>query len=144
MESPFGSASKLEEIKRALTETQYALITITHVDTSSGVVQDIKSIAELVQQVSPSTLIAIDGVCSVAAQEIQMDAWGLDIVMTASQKALGTPPGLAVMVVSQRALNKALNRTSAATSYFGSFKKWLPIMQKYEGLLILFYYIAWF
>lgn len=46
----------------------------------------------------------LDGVCSVASEEIRMDAWGIDIVMTASQKGLGTPPGLSIVVASQRAL----------------------------------------
>ncbi len=53
--------------------------------------------------------------------------------MTASQKALGTPPGLAVMMVSERALKSAMDRTSPPTTFFGSFKKWLPIMKKYEA-----------
>ena len=48
--------------------------------------------------------VVLDGVCSVASEEIRMDAWGIDIVMTASQKGLGTPPGLSIVVASQRAL----------------------------------------
>ena len=46
----------------------------------------------------------VDAVCSVASEEIQMDAWGIDVVLTASQKGLGTPPGLCIVVVSQKAL----------------------------------------
>jgi alanine-glyoxylate transaminase / serine-glyoxylate transaminase / serine-pyruvate transaminase len=53
------------------------------------VLNNIKKIAELVHRVSPNTLIAVDGVCSVAAEEIRMDEWKLDVVMTASQKAIG-------------------------------------------------------
>lgn len=55
--------------------------------------------------------------------------------MTASQKAIGVPPGLALMVVSKRALQVSADRKAAPTTYFGSFKKWLPIMQKYEARL---------
>lgn len=48
--------------------------------------------------------VVVDAVCSVASEEIQMDAWGIDVVLTASQKGLGTPPGLSIVVVSQKAL----------------------------------------
>jgi len=48
--------------------------------------------------------IILDGVCSVASELIRMDEWGIDVVMTASQKGLGTPPGLSVLVASQRAI----------------------------------------
>ena len=92
-----------------------------------------QGIASLVKRVSPHSLVAVDGVCSVGAEAIHQEDWGVDVVMTGSQKALGVPPGLAVMVVSQRAIDVAMNRKGAATTYFASFKKWLPIMKKYEA-----------
>lgn len=131
--APFGNRPSIAQIEDQLSKKTYKLITVTHVDTSSGVLADIKSISEMVKRVSPDTLIALDGVCSVAAEEIRMDDWGLDVVMTASQKAIGVPPGLALMVVSQRALKVSESRRAAPRTYFGSFKKWLPIMQKYEN-----------
>ncbi|KAJ3115435.1 hypothetical protein HDU96_000671 [Phlyctochytrium bullatum] len=135
LKAPFGDRPTLAQIEEALKSapTPYKLVTITHVDTSSGVLNDVKAISEVVRRVSPDTLIALDGVCSVGGEVIQQEEWGLDIVMTGSQKALGVPPGLAVMVVSQRALNIALNRKGPPVTYFASFKKWLPIMQKYEA-----------
>ncbi|KAJ3206942.1 hypothetical protein HDU67_007844 [Dinochytrium kinnereticum] len=135
LRAAFGDRPTLEEIEAALkaAPTPYKLVTVTHVDTSSGVLNDIKAISEVIRRVSPSTLIALDGVCSVGAEPIKQDEWGLDIVMTGSQKALGVPPGLAVMVVSQRALDIAMNRKAPAATYFASFKKWLPIMRKYEA-----------
>ena len=102
--APFGDVPSLSEIESALKAKKYKLITVTHVDTSSGVLSDIKAVAALVKRVSPETLICLDGVCSVGAEEIRMEEWGLDVVMTASQKAIGVPPGLALMVVSQKAL----------------------------------------
>lgn len=131
--APFGDRPSIDEIKSALAQKQYKMITVTHVDTSTGVLTDIKAIAEMVPSVSPSTLIVVDGVCSVGAEEIRQEQWGIDVVLTASQKALGTPPGLAIMVVSQRALSTAETRKSPPTTYFGSFKKWLPIMKSYEA-----------
>ncbi|KAJ3114421.1 hypothetical protein HK100_001663 [Physocladia obscura] len=131
--APFGSRPSLAQIEAALTSKHYKLVTVTHVDTSSGVLNNIEDICALVKRVSPNTLIALDGVCSVGAEVIKQEEWGIDVVMTGSQKALGVPPGLAVMVVSKRALEVALNRKSPPTTYFASFKKWLPIMQKYEA-----------
>ena len=48
--------------------------------------------------------VVLDGVCSVASEEIQMDAWNIDVVLSASQKGLGAPPGISVVVASQKAL----------------------------------------
>ncbi|KAI8611108.1 pyridoxal phosphate-dependent transferase [Chytriomyces sp. MP71] len=129
----FGDRPSLEQIEVALKAKTYKLVTITHVDTSSGVLQNVEDISALVKRVSPNTLIALDGVCSVGAEVIKQEEWGIDVVMTGSQKALGVPPGLAVMVVSKRAIDVAINRKTAPTTYFASFKKWLPIMQKYEA-----------
>ena len=53
---------------------------------------------------APHTLIAVDGVCSFMAEELRFDEWGIDAAMTCSQKALGAPPGLSLVLVSNRAL----------------------------------------
>ncbi|KAI8924442.1 pyridoxal phosphate-dependent transferase [Entophlyctis helioformis] len=131
--APFGDRPELNDIAAALKADKYKLVTVTHVDTSTGVLNDIRAIAKLVHEISPDTLIALDGVCSVGAEDIKMEEWGVDVVMTASQKAIGVPPGLAIMVVSQKALTAFKNRKALPTTYFGSFAKWLPIMQKYEA-----------
>lgn len=48
--------------------------------------------------------VILDGVCSVASEEIRMDDWNIDVVLSASQKGLGAPPGLSIVVASQKAL----------------------------------------
>ena len=63
-----------------------------------------QAVAEAVRKVSPDTLVVLDAVCAVASEEIQMDRWGIDVVITASQKGLGAPPGLSIVVVSEKAL----------------------------------------
>lgn len=62
-----------------------------------------------------------------------MDAWGLDIVLTASQKAIGAPPGLSILIASPRALKVYSSRTTPVQGYFASWKKWLPIMEAYTA-----------
>ena len=67
--------------------------------------------------------VVADCVCSVASEEIRFDDWDLDIVLSASQKGLGTPPGLSILIASARAMEVYKNRRSPPSSYYGSWKK---------------------
>jgi len=71
-------------------------------------------------------------VCSVASEELRMDEWGVDVILTASQKGLGTPPGLSILAASQRALSVYHARKTPIASYYVSWNNWLPIMKDYE------------
>jgi alanine-glyoxylate transaminase/serine-glyoxylate transaminase/serine-pyruvate transaminase len=130
LKAPIGDRPQLDEIEKALKEKSYKLITITHVDTSTGVLSDVKAVSELVHRVSPDTLVIVDGVCSVGSEEIRFDDWGLDVVMTASQKGLGCPAGLSVLMVSGRAIDSYKTRKAKPNSYFASWKNWLPSMYR--------------
>lgn len=133
LRAPIGSRPSLAEIEAALKEKFYKLITITHTDTSTGVLSDVKAVAELVHRVSPDTLVIVDGVCSVGCEEIRFDDWGIDVVLTASQKAIGVPAGLCILMVSGKAIERFNNRSTPPSSYFASFANWLPIMRNYEA-----------
>ncbi|KAE8373656.1 pyridoxal phosphate-dependent transferase [Aspergillus bertholletiae] len=133
LKAPIGERPSFEEIEQALKEKPYKVITITHVDTSTGVLSDIKRIAEIVRRVSPNTLVIVDGVCSVGCEEIAFDEWDLDIVLTAGQKAIGCPPGLSILMASGRAIEVFKNRQTPPASYYASMGNWLPIMQNYEN-----------
>ncbi|MCJ1340205.1 hypothetical protein MMC09_005499 [Bachmanniomyces sp. S44760] len=133
LKAPIGDRPQLPEIEKALKEKKYKLITVTHVDTSTGVLSEIENLSKMVHRVSPDTLIVVDGVCSVGCEEIRFDDWGIDVVLTASQKAIGCPAGLCIMMCSGRAIESFRNRKTPPSSYFASFKNWLPIMQNYEA-----------
>ncbi|KAL8654469.1 MAG: hypothetical protein Q9226_003428 [Calogaya cf. arnoldii] len=133
LKAPIGDRPQLPEVEKALKEKNYKLITVTHVDTSTGVLSEVKALSELVHRVSPETLVVVDGVCSVGSEDIQFDEWGIDVVITASQKAIGCPAGLCIMMYSGRAIERFRNRTTSPGSYFASIKNWLPIMQNYEA-----------
>ena len=133
LKAPIGDRPQLDEVEKALKEKEYKVITITHTDTSTAVLSEVKPLAELVHKVSPKTMIIVDGVCSVGCEDIRFDDWGLDCVMTASQKAIGCPAGLSILMVSERAMESFHARKTRPTSYFGSWKNWLPIMQNYEN-----------
>ncbi|CAE6401780.1 unnamed protein product [Rhizoctonia solani] len=127
-----GAAVPQADIERALKEKKYKALAFTHVDTSTGVLSDAKMIGEVVKRISPETLIFLDAVCSVASEEIRMDDWGVDVVISATQKGLGTPPGLSIVCASQRALGVLKARKTPVSSYFADWNRWLPVMQAYE------------
>jgi predicted phosphoserine aminotransferase len=85
----------------------FEALTVVHNETSTGMQNPVREIAEAVRAVSPDTLILVDAVSSLGGAKIEMDAWGLDMVLTSSQKCLALPPGLALGAVSDRALKKA-------------------------------------
>jgi alanine-glyoxylate transaminase/serine-glyoxylate transaminase/serine-pyruvate transaminase len=126
LKAPVGTKPQLPEIEKALSEKRYKAITVTHVDTSTGVLSELQQLSALVHRVSPDTLIIVDGVCSVACEEIDFDAWGLDGVVTASQKAIGCPAGLSISMFSGRAMKAVQNRKTPPAAYFASMKNWTP------------------
>lgn len=126
-----GETVSLDTIEKTLSEKNYKLLTMTHVDTSTGVVVNPEPIAKLAKKYN--TLTILDGVCSVAGEEIRQDEWGIDIVLTASQKAVGVPPGLALLVASEKAIATFKTRKTPVQNYYADFTNWLPIMNAYES-----------
>jgi len=85
----------------------FEALTIVHNETSTGLQNPVKEIAEAVRAVAPDTLILVDAVSSLGGVKIEMDALGIDMLFTSSQKCLALPPGLALGTVSDRAMKKA-------------------------------------
>jgi aspartate aminotransferase-like enzyme len=88
-------------------------------ETSTGALHDIEALASLTQ-VRP-TLLVVDAVSALGADDLQMDNWGVDVVVSCSQKGLMTPPGLAFVALNQRAWN-AVER-SDLPKYYLDFRK---------------------
>ena len=130
LQAEIGEIVPLEQIEKELSSKDYKLVTITHVDTSTGVLNDPQPIAEIAQKYN--TLTILDGVCATAGEISKQEEWGIDVVLTGSQKAIGVPPGLALFVVSEKAMNVWQNRKNPVQNYYGSFTNWLPIMKAYE------------
>lgn len=104
LEVEWGQPITPQIVAEALNRKEYDLITLVHNETSTGVQNPIQEIAALVRRASPNTLISLDAVSSLGGIKIEMDAWGLDMVLASSQKCLALPPGLALAAVSDRAL----------------------------------------
>jgi len=107
LEAPWGECISPEKLADALKKKFYEAVTIVHNETSTGVESPIKELAAVVHEVSPDTLILVDAVSSLGGVKIETDAWGLDFVLTSSQKCLALPPGMSFAAVSDRALKKA-------------------------------------
>ena len=131
--APVGSRPSESEIEIALKQKKYKAVTITHVDTSTGILMDVEAVTKIVKRVSPDTLVILDGVCSVGSEEIHMDAWGIDYLLFASQKGIGIPPGLSLSLASPRAMKTFASRTTPPAGFYTSWTKWLPVMKAYEA-----------
>jgi aspartate aminotransferase-like enzyme len=83
--------------------SDYKAVLLTHNETSTGVMNPIPELAAVIRELAPDALILVDTVSSLGAVPFQMDAWGLDVVVTGSQKAWMAAPGLAMVAASERA-----------------------------------------
>lgn len=107
LEAPWGKAILPEMVAEALKKNSYDTLTLVHNETSTGVMNPIREIAALAHEISPETLVCVDAVSSLAGAKIEMDAWGIDLLLTSSQKALALPPGLSLCGVNERAMTRA-------------------------------------
>jgi len=125
-----GDTPVRDDVEAELEKGNYRLMTITHVDTSTGVVADVEALATVGQE--HGALVVVDGVCSVAGEELRQEEWRVDVVLTASQKAIGVPPGLALVMAGPRAMEAFHRRKAPVVNYYADWTKWLPIMEAYE------------
>ncbi|TIB74799.1 PLP-dependent transferase [Wallemia mellicola] len=132
LNAEIGKSVPLDKIRETLKEKKYKMVTITHVDTSTGVLSDAKGIARVIRESQPNALVVLDGVCSVASELIKFDEWGIDVLISASQKGIGAPPGLSLVWASERAISIHENRKTPASGYYVNWKRWIPVMKAYE------------
>jgi len=111
---PHGTAFVPEEVAAHLERHgPYRALFVTHNETSTGVTNDLGALAQALAPLGEARpLLVVDAISSLAAIDLQTDAWGCDVVVTGSQKALMTPPGLVLVSVSPRALAAAEEATN--------------------------------
>ena len=126
--SEWGKVVEVERIAQKLKEKRFSAITLTHVDTSTGVCAPVKEVSEVVKKF-PETLFIVDGVCATGGIEERMDDWGIDILFAGNQKAIGVPPGLANLLFSEKALERR-NNLGKISAYYMDINRWLPIMRE--------------
>jgi len=118
-----------ETVEKQVKKERYSLVTFTHVETSTGVRQPIKESVKAVRD--QVDLVVVDGVSSVGAEEVKAKDWGVDVYLTASQKAIGVPPGLGILVLSENAMKRLSDEKSIA-GYYLDLRNWLPVMRGME------------
>lgn len=103
----WGQPVRPEDVDKHLASGGFDAVTIVHNETSTAVMSDVGAIAALVREEYPDVLLLVDAVSSASGVRIPFDEWGLDMLLTSSQKAFALPPGLAFAVVSERMLERA-------------------------------------
>jgi serine---pyruvate transaminase len=97
----WGETPSPSDVERRLAETGAETVFLVHSETSTGVVADIQALAAAAKEAG--ALVVVDAVSSLGAVPLETDAWGLDVVVSGSQKALMAPPGLSLVTVSDAA-----------------------------------------
>jgi len=102
----WGEAIKPAMVDEKLASGEFDVVTLIHNETSTGVMNPLREIAEVVKKY-PDVLLVVDTVSSFSVLPIPMDEIGIDVLLTGSQKALALPPGLSLLSVSDRAFERA-------------------------------------
>jgi aspartate aminotransferase-like enzyme len=96
---------------------------VTHSETSTGVLHDLEAIARAAREVAPDCLIIADAITSLGMSEIRPGDWGLDAVISGSQKAVGAPPGLGFLALSPRAIEIVNTLESSTRPYYFDLRR---------------------
>jgi aspartate aminotransferase-like enzyme len=125
IEFPWGQAADPNVVEERLKALKpYRGVLMTHNETSTGVINDVETLAALIRQLNPDALIAVDAVSSLGCVPMEMDPWDIDVVFTGSQKGWMTPPGVMMIAAGPRAweANKAAKLPRFYFDWAGSRK----------------------
>ncbi len=106
-EVEWGNPTTPEQVDEVLATGKYDLITVTHNETSTGIMNPVGEIGKLLKEKYPDVVFCVDTVSSAAGAKIEVDEWGIDVCITSTQKALALPPGLAICTISEKAIEAA-------------------------------------
>jgi aspartate aminotransferase-like enzyme len=121
MAAEWGWAAAPDEVRERLGRGDYKAVLLTHNETSTGVMNPIPELVAAVRAAAPDALILVDSVSALGAVPFEMDGWGVDLVVTGSQKAWMAAPGLAMVAASERAW--AAMETSRMPRYYLDLRK---------------------
>jgi len=105
-ETEWGNPNFPEEVDKVLYTGKYDLVTVTHNETSTGIMNPLEEISQVMKKY-PEIIFCLDTVSSLGGAKIEVDKWGVDICIASSQKCLGLPPGLSLCSISEKALDAA-------------------------------------
>jgi alanine-glyoxylate transaminase/serine-glyoxylate transaminase/serine-pyruvate transaminase len=116
VEAPWGEPIDPSMVGKALAACNPKLVSIVHAETSTGVLQPLKEISDLVH--GAGALFVVDAVTSYTGTELRVDEWGIDAIYSGTQKCLSAPPGLSPISFSARAVEVLNNRQHKVQSWF--------------------------
>jgi aspartate aminotransferase-like enzyme len=122
----WGQAIKPEMIEEKLKTGKYDTLLVTYNETSTGVLNPLPQIAEVVKKF-PDVIFAVDAVSAMMGAPLNIDEWGIDIIFASVQKCFALPPGLTVTVVSEKALERA--KTVSGRGHYFDF---VAYIKKYQ------------
>ena len=102
LQIPWGEVPDAADIAERVKAKAYRAVVVVHNESATGVVADLAAIGAVLRETE--TLLVVDSVSGVGGVEMRMDDWGVDVVVTASQKCLMNPPGLVIAAVSAKAM----------------------------------------
>jgi len=125
----WGQATTAEQVEKALSANDYDLVTVVFNETSTGVMNPLAEIGEVVKN-HPDTLLMVDAVSGMMGAPIKIDEWGIDMALASVQKAWGLPPGFAVMSLSDAALARSQSIPDAQKGFYFDFVRMHKAGQK--------------
>jgi Serine-pyruvate aminotransferase/archaeal aspartate aminotransferase len=133
-----GGVVGFDSIVEELSRGGYGAVLVSHVETSTGVRSDLERLASIARKFD--VLLLADGVSSVAAEPLNCSGWGVDVVVTASQKALEVPPGLGLIALCSERAVEAFNEVSGSVrGYYSRLSSWAKVMEAYERGEVAYY-----
>jgi len=129
----WGNATTAEMIDKRLAAGKYAAVTIVYSETSTGLMNPVYEISEMMKEKYPDILIFVDAVSAMVGLPLHFDKLGWDVAFASVQKALAIPPGLAVAAVSSRAVEKSKN--VPGRGYYFNFELWVKSGAKNQTLV---------
>jgi alanine-glyoxylate transaminase/serine-glyoxylate transaminase/serine-pyruvate transaminase len=128
VEADWGRAIEVEQVEAALRQHPgVKAVCIVHAETSTGVLQPLIDIARLCRE--RGALVIVDAVTSLSGAPLEVDAWGLDVVYSATQKCLSAPPGMAPITFGPRAVEAMQRRREPCRSWYVD----LTMLREYYG-----------
>lgn len=116
VEAPWGEAINPQQVKDALKGKKPKLVAIVHAETSTGVLQPLEQISQIVRE--SGALFVVDAVTSYCGTPLKVDEWGIDAIYSGTQKCLSAPPGLSPVSFSERAVKALDSRKTKVQSWF--------------------------
>lgn len=127
--SPLGAPVDLDGVRKALGEKDYAAVFTVHSESSTGALTDLAALGAIVAETD--AVLCCDSVSGLAGAEMRADDWGVDIVVSASQKCLMCPPGLGIASVSEKAW-RVIERDDRGPRGYFDYRKFRPNSEKGE------------